>query len=176
MAICHVPTACTYSTTFGTPGSCQCRLIPAYGCRSAEPGACFVHQWQLRETRRTRALCILIPPWCPCKFLLQNFLYAEAPRAYGLGQPAVRGSRPAIGNRTLDALVLLAHFVGLLHQCREFWIYGNAGAHLIRAIDAALGPACAQWLTIPGGDSSSIAAASIQPTIHPCVLCRISTC
>jgi hypothetical protein len=52
-------------------------------------------------------------------------------------------------DRTPEAMVLLAHFAELLHECREFWIFGDGGAHLIRAITAALGPHWTQWLSTP---------------------------
>ncbi|KAH8596967.1 hypothetical protein B0O99DRAFT_619063 [Bisporella sp. PMI_857] len=52
-------------------------------------------------------------------------------------------------SRTPEAMVLLAHFAELLYQCRDFWIFGDAGARLIQAIANELGPAWASWLEIP---------------------------
>lgn len=54
-------------------------------------------------------------------------------------------------SRTPEAMVLLAHFAELLHECRDFWIFGDGGEHLIRAIAAALGPHWMQWLANPLG-------------------------
>ncbi|KAL7798216.1 hypothetical protein V8C37DRAFT_248969 [Trichoderma ceciliae] len=38
-----------------------------------------------------------------------------------------------------EALVILAHLGVLIHRCRRFWTFGNAGANLIRAIAGYLG-------------------------------------
>ncbi|PNY26129.1 C6 finger domain protein [Tolypocladium capitatum] len=38
-----------------------------------------------------------------------------------------------------EALVILAHYGVLLHRCRHFWVFGDAGACMIRAIAQHLG-------------------------------------
>lgn len=38
-----------------------------------------------------------------------------------------------------EALVILAHYGVLLHRCRRFWVFGDAGAYMIRAIAQHLG-------------------------------------
>ncbi|KAI5920635.1 hypothetical protein F4810DRAFT_681982 [Camillea tinctor] len=48
-----------------------------------------------------------------------------------------------------EALVVMAHYAQLLHECRDFWVFGNVGEYLIRGIAANLGPPWAEWLKIP---------------------------
>ncbi|KAI0891896.1 hypothetical protein F4806DRAFT_481632 [Annulohypoxylon nitens] len=52
-------------------------------------------------------------------------------------------------NQIPEAMVILAHFAELLHQCRDFWIFHGSGEYMIRAIVANLGSTWNQWLTIP---------------------------
>ncbi|KAM0668723.1 hypothetical protein ACQRIU_002285 [Beauveria bassiana] len=34
----------------------------------------------------------------------------------------------------VEALIVLAYYGVLLHRCREYWIFGDAGARMVRAI------------------------------------------
>ncbi|KAL1843510.1 hypothetical protein VTK73DRAFT_2833 [Phialemonium thermophilum] len=52
-------------------------------------------------------------------------------------------------DRVPQALVVLAHFGGLLHCARSLWQVGDAGAHLVRGIADFLGPAWEPWLRWP---------------------------
>ncbi|KAK8005505.1 Upc2 protein [Apiospora arundinis] len=47
------------------------------------------------------------------------------------------------------ALVILAHWAVLLHVDREFWIFGDAGQRLIRALLTYLGSYWDKWLDLP---------------------------
>lgn len=48
-----------------------------------------------------------------------------------------------------EALVILAHFGVLLHQCREFWIIGSGGTAMIRIIAAQLGQQWHRFMELP---------------------------
>jgi len=48
-----------------------------------------------------------------------------------------------------EALVVLAYYSVLLHRARDFWIVGEAGSFLIRAIGQHLGAYWADWLEWP---------------------------
>ncbi|RSL98005.1 hypothetical protein CDV31_012802 [Fusarium ambrosium] len=46
----------------------------------------------------------------------------------------------ALQKYRLEALVILAHYGILLHSCRHVWIFGDAGAFLIKLVAQRLGP------------------------------------
>ena len=48
-----------------------------------------------------------------------------------------------------EALVILAYYGVLLHRCRGFWAFGNAGASMIRAISGNLGSYWQETLAWP---------------------------
>ena len=45
-----------------------------------------------------------------------------------------------------EALIILAHFGILLHRCRDFWMFEDAGSRLIRLISEHLGVFWAKWM------------------------------
>ncbi|TQV92472.1 hypothetical protein V2A60_007160 [Cordyceps javanica] len=56
----------------------------------------------------------------------------HAASAFAVTAPA--GYVEALRRRAPEALVILAYYGVLLHRCREYWIFGDAGARMIRAI------------------------------------------
>ncbi|KAL0937158.1 Upc2 protein [Colletotrichum truncatum] len=51
--------------------------------------------------------------------------------------------------RRPEALVILAFYAVLLHWCRNFWIFSDAGQFMIRSIAARLGDHGSKWLAFP---------------------------
>lgn len=51
--------------------------------------------------------------------------------------------------RVPEALVILAHFAGYMHRCRDFWVFGDAGEHLLRGIANHLGRHWMGWMREP---------------------------
>ncbi|KAK6225663.1 upc2 protein [Colletotrichum tabaci] len=51
--------------------------------------------------------------------------------------------------RRPEALVILAFYAVLLHWCRNFWIFADAGEFLIRAVASHLGDYWSEWLAFP---------------------------
>lgn len=51
--------------------------------------------------------------------------------------------------RVPEALVILAHFAGYLHQHRHFWVFGDAGGFLFRGIARHLGRHWMGWMREP---------------------------
>ncbi|KAJ0166471.1 Lysine biosynthesis regulatory protein LYS14 [Colletotrichum tanaceti] len=51
--------------------------------------------------------------------------------------------------RRPEALVILAFYAVLLHWCRGFWIFADAGEFLIRAVASHLGDYWSEWLAFP---------------------------
>lgn len=47
------------------------------------------------------------------------------------------------------SLIILAHWAVLLHVDRDFWVFGNAGQHMIKALLAYLGSYWDEWLELP---------------------------
>ncbi|OTA95168.1 hypothetical protein M434DRAFT_381099 [Hypoxylon sp. CO27-5] len=54
-----------------------------------------------------------------------------------------------LGDRRPEALAVLAHWAAYLHRCRGFWVFGDAGEHLIRGICRELGDRWKEWLLVP---------------------------
>ncbi|KAI1290968.1 hypothetical protein F5Y03DRAFT_388680 [Xylaria venustula] len=54
-----------------------------------------------------------------------------------------------IEQRRPEALIIIAHFGVLLHDARDCWIFGDAGAYIIRSITGFLGSYWAEWLAWP---------------------------
>ncbi|KAI0096864.1 hypothetical protein GGR51DRAFT_542400 [Nemania sp. FL0031] len=51
--------------------------------------------------------------------------------------------------RRPEALIITAHYALMIHDTRDFWLYGDAGAFIIRSITAFLGKFWAGWLAWP---------------------------
>lgn len=51
--------------------------------------------------------------------------------------------------RQPEALVIVAHYAVLIHWCRDFWIFRDAGEFLIRGIAGYVGKYWQQWLVYP---------------------------
>jgi hypothetical protein len=51
--------------------------------------------------------------------------------------------------RKPEALVIVAYYAVLLHRSRDFWVFGDGGRFLLRAISTCLGPYWAEWLSWP---------------------------
>ncbi|WYZ42768.1 hypothetical protein EsH8_VI_000467 [Colletotrichum jinshuiense] len=51
--------------------------------------------------------------------------------------------------RRPEALVVLAYYAVLLHWCRGYWAFGDAGQFMIRSISAHLGDYWSEWLAFP---------------------------
>ncbi|KAK1977547.1 Upc2 protein [Colletotrichum cereale] len=51
--------------------------------------------------------------------------------------------------RRPEALVILAFYAVLLHWCRDFWVFADAGQFMIRSIAAHLGDYWSEWLAFP---------------------------
>lgn len=56
----------------------------------------------------------------------------HAASAFAVTAPA--GYVEALRRRAPEALVILAYYGVLLHRCRECWIFGDAGARMVRAV------------------------------------------
>ncbi|KAI0975306.1 hypothetical protein F4678DRAFT_322609 [Xylaria arbuscula] len=54
-----------------------------------------------------------------------------------------------IEQRRPEALIIIAHFGVILHDAKDCWVFGDAGAYIIRSITAFLGSYWAEWLTWP---------------------------
>jgi hypothetical protein len=51
--------------------------------------------------------------------------------------------------RRPEALVILAHYACLLHQFRDFCLFGDSGAFIIQEITGYLGPEWEEWMAWP---------------------------
>ncbi|KAJ0346634.1 hypothetical protein COL154_008499 [Colletotrichum chrysophilum] len=51
--------------------------------------------------------------------------------------------------RRPEALVILAYYAVLLHWCRGYWVFCDAGQFMIRSISAHLGDYWSEWLAFP---------------------------
>ncbi|RDW78873.1 Zn(II)2Cys6 transcription factor domain-containing protein [Aspergillus mulundensis] len=51
--------------------------------------------------------------------------------------------------RRPEALVILAHYACLLHRFRNFWLFGDSGAFVIREVTGYLGPEWEDWMVWP---------------------------
>ncbi|KAL4897139.1 hypothetical protein BDV59DRAFT_85179 [Aspergillus ambiguus] len=51
--------------------------------------------------------------------------------------------------RRPEALVILAHYAVLIHDCRELWVFGDGGRFLIDSISRYLGVEWEEWLAWP---------------------------
>ncbi|KAI3330042.1 hypothetical protein F4824DRAFT_480415 [Ustulina deusta] len=54
-----------------------------------------------------------------------------------------------IEQRRPEALVITAYYGVLIHNARDFWVFGDAGAFIIRSITRFLGSYWAEWLAWP---------------------------
>lgn len=54
-----------------------------------------------------------------------------------------------IEQRRPEALIITAYYALLMHETRDCWLYGDAGAFIIRSITALLGKYWAEWLAWP---------------------------
>ncbi|KAI9375128.1 hypothetical protein BJX61DRAFT_540153 [Aspergillus egyptiacus] len=54
-----------------------------------------------------------------------------------------------LAQRRPEALVILAHYACLLHRFRGFWLFGDAGAFIIREVADYLGPEWEEWMAWP---------------------------
>ncbi|OHF00662.1 hypothetical protein CORC01_03979 [Colletotrichum orchidophilum] len=54
-----------------------------------------------------------------------------------------------VKQRRPEALVILAFYAVLLHWCRSYWVFGDAGQWIIRSISAHLGDYWSEWLAFP---------------------------
>ncbi|KAL2837476.1 hypothetical protein BJY01DRAFT_237852 [Aspergillus pseudoustus] len=51
--------------------------------------------------------------------------------------------------RRPEALVILSHYACLLHQFRNFWLFGESGAFIIQEVTKYLGPEWEDWMAWP---------------------------
>ncbi|KAI0449708.1 hypothetical protein F5B21DRAFT_517995 [Xylaria acuta] len=54
-----------------------------------------------------------------------------------------------IEQRRPEALIIAAYYGVLIHDARDFWVFGDAGAFIIRSITAFLGSYWSEWLAWP---------------------------
>ncbi|TGJ79718.1 hypothetical protein E0Z10_g9045 [Xylaria hypoxylon] len=54
-----------------------------------------------------------------------------------------------IEQRRPEALIITAYYGVLIHNARDFWVFGDAGAFIIRSITRFLGGYWAEWLAWP---------------------------
>ncbi|KAI1113241.1 hypothetical protein F5Y14DRAFT_441951 [Nemania sp. NC0429] len=54
-----------------------------------------------------------------------------------------------IEQRRPEALIIITYYGVLIHNARDFWVFGDAGAFIIRSITRFLGSYWAEWLTWP---------------------------
>ncbi|KAL4998978.1 hypothetical protein BDV10DRAFT_184869 [Aspergillus recurvatus] len=54
-----------------------------------------------------------------------------------------------LAQRRPEALVILAHYACLLHQFRNFWLFGDSGAFIIQEVTKYLGPEWKEWMAWP---------------------------
>ncbi|KAI0447301.1 hypothetical protein F4803DRAFT_364960 [Xylaria telfairii] len=54
-----------------------------------------------------------------------------------------------IEQRQPEALIITAYYGVLIHNARDFWVFGDAGAFIIRSITRFLGSYWAEWLAWP---------------------------
>ncbi|KAI0542174.1 hypothetical protein GGR58DRAFT_497527 [Xylaria digitata] len=54
-----------------------------------------------------------------------------------------------IEQRRPEALVITAYYAVLIHNARDFWVFGDAGAFIIHSITRFLGSYWAEWLAWP---------------------------
>ncbi|KAJ8131728.1 hypothetical protein O1611_g1892 [Lasiodiplodia mahajangana] len=62
--------------------------------------------------------------------------------------------------RRPEALIITAYYALMIHETRDFWLYGDAGAFIIRSITAFLGKYWAEWLAWPNEVVDSISCAN----------------
>jgi hypothetical protein len=51
--------------------------------------------------------------------------------------------------RKPEAMVIFVYYAVLLHQSRDFWVFGEGGRFLLRVVSTHLGPYWAEWLVWP---------------------------
>ncbi|RAL17611.1 uncharacterized protein BO97DRAFT_334064 [Aspergillus homomorphus CBS 101889] len=54
-----------------------------------------------------------------------------------------------IEQRRPEALVILAHYACMLHQCKDCWLFGDSGAFVIQEVTGYLGPDWEEWMAWP---------------------------
>ncbi|RYC64450.1 hypothetical protein CHU98_g1751 [Xylaria longipes] len=54
-----------------------------------------------------------------------------------------------IEQRRPEALIIIAYYGVLIHNARDFWIFGDAGAFIIRSVTTFLGSFWTEWLAWP---------------------------
>ncbi|KAJ0305908.1 uncharacterized protein N0V96_001372 [Colletotrichum fioriniae] len=65
------------------------------------------------------------------------------------GVRVTTGFIDVVKQRRPEALVILAFYAVLLHWCRSYWIFGDAGQWIIRSVSAHLGDYWSEWLAFP---------------------------
>ncbi|KAF2965951.1 hypothetical protein GQX73_g7618 [Xylaria multiplex] len=71
-----------------------------------------------------------------------------------------------IEQRRPEALVITAYYGILIHNARDFWVFGDAGAFIIRSITRFLGSYWAEWLAWPNELLDMTGCAS-EVQLHP---------
>ncbi|KAI1746969.1 hypothetical protein F4782DRAFT_522849 [Xylaria castorea] len=78
--------------------------------------------------------------------------------------------------RQPESLIIIAYYALLIHDTRDYWAYGDAGAFIIRSITRFLGKYWAGWLAWPNEVIDSIDSAHCvrsSPPIDIGMQCRI---
>ncbi|KAK1622540.1 hypothetical protein BDP81DRAFT_466054 [Colletotrichum phormii] len=65
------------------------------------------------------------------------------------GVRVATGFIDVVKQRRPEALVILAFYAVLLHWCRSYWVFGDAGQWIIRSVSAHLGDYWSEWLAFP---------------------------
>lgn len=54
-----------------------------------------------------------------------------------------------LGQGRPEAIIILAYYGAMLDHCREMWLVGRAGRHIVSLITKSLGPEWQPWLKWP---------------------------
>ncbi|TEA12269.1 Lysine biosynthesis regulatory protein LYS14 [Colletotrichum sidae] len=80
---------------------------------------------------------------------LSNSTHEQSSAVMAFGVRITTGFIDMLRQRRPEALVILAYYAVLVHRCRSFWAFGDAGEFMIRSISAHLGDYWSEWLAFP---------------------------
>ncbi|KAF2963425.1 hypothetical protein GQX73_g10150 [Xylaria multiplex] len=78
--------------------------------------------------------------------------------------------------RRPEALIIIAYYALLIHDTRDYWLSGDAGAFIIRSITKFLGKYWSEWLTWPNEVLDSLDCSDGTKSFSPidiCMRCRV---
>lgn len=75
--------------------------------------------------------------------------HARVYMAYSWPLLIERGYLDLLGQGRPEAIIILAYYGAMLHNCRKMWLVGQAGRHIVSLITKSLGAEWRPWLEWP---------------------------